>query len=405
MRSGNLELLVGAVFLSALGDWLAVTALALHLEETTGSGLAVAALFIALWSPLVVFAGPVGLLVDRFDSRRVVVLASIAQAVVATALAFTGSLGPLLVLTVLLGTANAVSQPAEFSLIPAVVPEARLPIANAHVETARFAGFAAGPLLGGILVGAGGTRLPLLVNAASFLAIAAAVLLVRQRAVATARAADEPLGRARDGIVFLTGDTILRVVMLVAFASLLFMTASAPAEVFFAKEFLEVGDVGFGALWTSWFVGMALGGLLLARRFRGSALAGAALVAIVVQSVGLAAPTLPLVFSFALVCYVIGGAAHGTKNVLIRTLLHQRVPARLHGRAFAAYNALRNGAEMVALGLGGLLIVTIGARWTLFLAGVVPAIAGLLGLALYRKVRRGEPLDPAPEARSGRDEG
>ena len=149
-------------------------------------------------------------------------------------------------------------------------------------------------------------------------------------------------------------------VMVVAFASLLFMTASAPAEVFFAKDFLEVGDAGFGALWTSWFAGMAVGGLLLARRFHRAPLAGAALVAIVVQSIGLAAPTLPLVFIFALACYVVGGAAHGTKNVLIRTLLHQRVPARLHGRAFAAYNALRNGAEIVALVLGGLLIAAIG---------------------------------------------
>ncbi|MDQ3671835.1 MAG: MFS transporter [Actinomycetota bacterium] len=98
-------------------------------------------------------------------------------------------------------------------------------------------------------------------------------------------------------------------------------------------------------------------------------------------------PTLPLVFTFTLVCYVIGGAAHGTKNVLIRTLLHQRVPARLHGRAFAAYNAVRNGAEMVALLLGGLLIAAIGARWTLLLAEVIPALAGLIGLAAYRRLR------------------
>ncbi len=386
MRSGDLQLLVGAVFLSALGDWLALTALALHLEDTTGSGLAVSALFIALWLPLVVFAGPAGLLVDRFDARRIVVIASVVQAVVAVGLAFSGSLGPLLVLTAVLGTANAVSQPAEFALIPTVVTESRLTIANAHVETARFAGFAAGPLLGGILAGLGGTRLPLLVDAASFIVIAGAVVLVRQR-VAAAKTADEPLGRARDGIVFLSGDRTLRLVMLVAFASLLFMTASAPAEVFFAKDFLDVGDAGFGALWTSWFVGMTIGGLLLARLVRTSALAGVALVAIVVQSLGLAAPTIPLVFTFALVCYIVGGAAHGTKNVVIRTLLHQRVPARLHGRAFAAYNAIRNGAEMVALLLGGLLIAAIGARWTLLLAGLAPAVAGLIGLAIYRRTQ------------------
>ena len=84
--------------------------------------------------------------------------ASVAQAAVATALAFTGDLVPLLVLAALLGAANAVGQPAEFALVPTVVSQERLPIANAHVETARFAGFAAGPLLGGILVGVGGTR-------------------------------------------------------------------------------------------------------------------------------------------------------------------------------------------------------------------------------------------------------
>jgi len=115
-----LQLLVGAVLLSALGDWIALTALALHLEETTHSGLAVAALFIALWFPLVLFAGPAGLLVDRFDPRRVVVVASVAQAAIVAVLAFSDSLVPILVLTAVLGTANAVSQPAEFALIPRV---------------------------------------------------------------------------------------------------------------------------------------------------------------------------------------------------------------------------------------------------------------------------------------------
>ena len=76
MHRRDLQLLVGAIFLSALGDWLALTALALHVEETTDSGVAVAALFIALWSPLVFFAGPAGLLVDRFDARFVLVVAA-----------------------------------------------------------------------------------------------------------------------------------------------------------------------------------------------------------------------------------------------------------------------------------------------------------------------------------------
>lgn len=337
------------------------------------------------------FAGHAGLLVDRFDTRGVLVFASIVQALVAVGLAFTEALAPILGLTVLLGAANAVSQPAEFALIPAVVPKARIAIANSHVETARFAGAAAGPLLGGVLAGLGGMQLSLLVNAGTFVAIGAAAAVLRvSRTGAETSSSGESLGRARDGFVFLASDRLLRLVMLVAFASLLFMTASAPAEVFFAKDVLNVGDAGFGALWSSWFLGMAIGGLVLARRVRGELLAAMALVAIVVQSLGLAVPTLWLSFGFALALYVVGGAGHGTKNVLVRTLLHERVPARLHGRAYAAYNGLRNGAEMVALVLGGVLVAAIGARWTLFLAGAIPAVAGLLGLALYRRMRARE---------------
>ena len=52
---------------------------------------------------------------------------------------------------------------------------------------------------------------------------------------------------------------------------------------------------------------------------------------------------------------------------------------------------------MVALVLGGVLVTAIGARWTLFLAGVIPALAGLVGLAAYRRVRAREPARAASE--------
>jgi fatty acid desaturase len=94
---------------------------------------------------------------------------------------------------------------------------------------------------------------------------------------------------------------------------------------------------------------MTLGGLLVARRIGG---AGITLVAIVVQSIGLALPTLWLVLVWGCACFFVGGIAHGTKNVLLRTIIHERVSAELHGRAFAAYNGLRNFAEIFAV-LGG----------------------------------------------------
>jgi MFS family permease len=86
----------------------------------------------------------------------------------------------------------------------------------------------------------------------------------------------------------------------------------------------------------------------------------------------------------ALAGYLFGGISHGTKNVLARTLIHVRAPERLRGRAFAAFNGLRNGAELVALTLGGLAVSALGARWTLLYAGGVPVICALVGLAWMR---------------------
>jgi MFS family permease len=386
----DLNLLVGAVGLSALGDWLALVPLTLHLEETTGSGMTIALLYVAFWAPSVVLAGPAGLLADRYDPRRVLLLTSLAQATVAVALAVVTGTAPMLALAVLLGIGFAVAQPAEFALVPRVAGEARLAVANGRVETARYAGFAVGPVIGGMLAAAGGLEIAMLVNAATFLVIGAVAVVVRCPHLEFCLVPEQVEGRAWTGAKYLFQDRVLAVVMTVAFVSLLFMTTQWAANVFFVKDDLGLGDFGYGFVLTSWTVGMALGATLLPRRIATGALALGALVAIVVQGFGLAGPTLWLVPALAVVFFFVGGVAHGTKNVLIRTLIHERVPSALHGRAFAAYNGLRNGAELVALVAGGLLVTALGARWTMLLAGTIPMAAGLIALAVTRR-RLSEP--------------
>jgi MFS family permease len=300
-------------------------------------------------------------------------------------LAFVGATWAIIGLAALLGVGFAIAQPAEFALVPRVAGEAKLAVANGRVETARYLGFAVGPLVGGVLAAAGGIQVAMLVNALTFLAVAVAAAVVRCPSSESCLLPEPTEGRAWAGAVYLVRDRVLAIVMVVAFVSLLFMTASVAAEVFFAKDYLEIGDVGYGALMTCWTVGMALGATVLPRRVAAGSLAAAALVAIAIQGFGLAAPSLWLVPAFAFALYVVGGIAHGTKNVLVRTLIHERVPESLHGRAYAAYNALRNGAELVAMLGGGILIVALGARWTLFLAGAVPMLAGLVAIAVARR--------------------
>ena len=387
------RLLSGAVGLSALGDFLGFIPLALYVQERTGSGIAVAGLFIALWAPSVVLGGPAGLLADRVESRRLLRDVSLAQAAIAAALALTfGGLAATLALTALLGVGVALAQPAEFALVPAAAGPGGVAAANGRIEAARYLGFTLGPVLGGLLAAAGGTRIALLVNAASFLAVALAAQALRARR--EPQGGDRSTERARDGIAFLLNDGVLAPVVIAAFVSLLFMTASATAEVFFAKDVLHAGDTGYGVLMTLWTLGMVIGSTLVASRVPAAAYATAALGAMALQGAGLALPTLWLVLPFALGAYLAGGIGHGTKNVVVRTLIHARVPDELRGRAWAAYSAGRNAAELVALVGGGLLVAAIGARWTLLAAGALPALAAAVALARAQAARR-RTLEPA----------
>src|ERR671937_696658 len=150
------RLLTGAVGLSALGDFLGFIPLALYIQERTGSGIAVAGLFIALWAPSVVLGGPAGLLADRVESRRLLRDVSLAQAAVALVLAFAyGGLLPILALTALLGVGVALAQ-----------------------------------------------------NGVSFVAVAVAAQALRARREPSRRA-DGGSDRAREGIAFLLGDAVL----------------------------------------------------------------------------------------------------------------------------------------------------------------------------------------------------
>jgi MFS family permease len=391
------RLIVGAVGLSSLGDFLLWIPLTLHLREMTDSGVAVAALMICLWAPIVVLAPIAGAIVDRFETRRVLILASLAQAVVALGLAFAlDSEVAILALAACLGVGFSVAQPAEFALVPVIAGDRELTAVNGYIETARYAGMTIGPVLGGVLAGAGGTEVALAVNGASFICIALAATMLaarRPRATVDAEASRE---HALVGAAVLFRDRTLAIVLGVVFTSLLFMSATIPAEIFFIKEDIGASDAVFGIVFSSWALGMVLGALGVARRVGAAVttLAVGTLVAAIVQGVGLGLPTAWLVAWFAGLMWFAGGVGHGVKNVLARTLIQERVADRMHGRAFAAYNGLRNGAELIALAAGGFLIAAIGARTTVALAGAIPALIGIAGLLLYLRRSADEPAVP-----------
>jgi MFS family permease len=388
-RSRDLRLLAGAAGLSALGDFMATFPLVLHVQQHTGSAFAVSAVIFALWGPVVLAAGLAGAIVDRFENRRILITVSLVQAATVSAmLAGLDSLWALLPLMTLLGFGVALSQPAEFALVPAAAgPHTDAARANGLVETARSLGFTAGPLVGGALGAAGLLWLALALNAVSFLIVAGAAMLLRAHRHPEPAANSDGRVRARDGFAFLRRQRDLTITLGGAVAALALFSISATAEPFFVTRVLDGGSLAYGALLSSWTMGMALGSAVLAPRVRPAYLAVGGLAAVVLQGLGIAGGATASVVWLAVIGFSLGGVAHGVKNVLLRTLIHERAPEALRGRVFAAYNGARNGAELGALVLGGLTVGALGARPALLIAGLGPAAVGAACLLLLNQRR------------------
>ena len=389
-HSRDLRLLAGAAGISALGDFMAIFPVVLRVQQRTGSAFAVSAVIFALWGPVVLTAGVAGALVDRFENRCVLIVASLGQAaVVSGMLAGIDNLWALLPLMMLLGFGVAVSQPAEFALVPAAAgPETDAARSNGLMETTRSIGFTAGPVVGGALGAAGLLWLALALNAVSFVLVAAAAAAIRARRRPD-QGADAPAsGRSREGFAFLVRERDIAITLGGAIAALAVFSISATAEPFFVTDSLRAGSLAYGILLTSWTLGMAAGSAGLAHRVGRAQVAAGALAAVVLQGFGIAGASLAPVLWVALIGFVFGGVSHGVKNVLLRTLIHERVPDALRGRAFAAYNGARNGAELGALVLGGFAVGALGARAALLLAGLGPAAIGTASLLLLANRRR-----------------
>lgn len=397
VASRDLGLLAGAVFLSAAGDLVALVTLAVHVHALTGSGLWVAALFAAVSVPVVVLAPAAGLLADRVESVRLLVGASLAQAAVAAGLAFATDTALVLLLAAALAAGNAVSQPAEFTLVPAVAGTRGLVHATGVVEAARYAGFAAGPVIAAVVVTAG-TRPALIVDAASFavVALAAGALRARRRPVA---GGPRGRGRALDGVRVLGADPVLRVTVATAVGALVFVSVTPTLQVLYVREVLGADPRAYALVVAGWMAGMVAGAAVVARRLPAGLAAPGALVALAVQGAGIAGQTAAPLVGLAFAGFLAGGVGHGVKNVLLRSLLAERVPAAAQGRAFAAYNAGRNAAELTALGVCAALVAVTGPRAGLAVGGGAAVVLAAVGLVACMSTR--SPPDAAPDGLSG----
>ncbi|BCJ59069.1 hypothetical protein Jiend_24910 [Micromonospora endophytica] len=385
--------------IATCGDFLAATTLTLTLQSAGAGGTAVAGVLLAASLPLVLLAPLTGRLADRVDSRTLLVGAGLAQSAICLALAYAAH--PLLVvsLVALLASGLAVTQPVLSALIPTMVRAADLPRATALNQTAGTLGVLAGPAVAGFLVGWFGSRVPLLVGAASYLALVLAGLLIRTRRggarPATSAASSDTATPAGAGANWRLRHDPLLLAMVATLAGVIAAVGAINViEVFYIRETLGASASVYGLVTGAWPVGVLCGAWIfarLARRFTDDAalvqaglllLAGCCLMVLVSVVVPVALLLVPI--------WLLGGVCNGGDNVFNNLVLARRVPEAARGRAFAALGAAVQGAAMVGYLIGGLLLEVSEPRPLIVACGT----AGLLVLlAFARPVRRAARTD------------
>jgi MFS family permease len=377
-RTRDRRALIAAIGLSSFGDELAIVALALRVEDLTGSAGMVALLFIVSALPHVLFAPVSGWLTDRRETVQTLRWCSLAQAVVATALAFAVGLPVVFVLAFTLGALASVTAPSVFALVPLLDEDGDTSNTNAKIEIAKYVGWISGPLVAGLVAHQSGTAAPLAIDALTFLVLALATLgMSIRRLPVTGEATD--VDGARAGFAYVANDRLLLLMFIAMAGIVLFAATDNVAEVFFASDTLNQPAIGYGVLASTWTVGMVVGALLARRAdsrrapiwiFGGAILGGGALVIGALSAALVPAATL----------FVVAGLGNGIENVSARTLIHGRVPSVLHGRVFAAYMGLVSSTQIIATALGGALVVGVGGKQALMVGGLGSLAVGALGL-------------------------
>lgn len=330
--------------------------------------------------PVLIFGPVVGLVVDRYPRRTLMVAADLARAALALLLAAHGDSVPL-AYAVAFGLAafTQIFNPAANATLPDLVEPDDLVDANAALWTvAVLAQIVLAPLAG-LLVAASGTGPAFGLNAASYV-LSAALLSGLQAGRTPATLAGRGWGAVLAGVQAVRGHPLLARLAVVQVLAALSAGATSGLLVVLAAERLGVGPSGFGLLLGAIGVGAASGPLLFRRcirpgdrRWLFGPYGARGLVDLV-----LAVASTPLVAAPALAVYGVGTS---TGMVAYQSTLQREVPADVRGRAFALYDVLWNAARLVSLGMGGMLADRVGVAAVYVVGGILLLAAFTVGWA------------------------
>jgi len=396
-----------AATVTNIGDGVVLAAGPLLVASQTRDPFIVSLAFFAEVVPTLVFGTVAGVIVDRVDRRRLVIVVNVVRAVVLTILATaigTGSVSvPVVLLALfLLGTSETFADLASSSLLPRLVPRESIGLANARMQSAYIlTNQLIGPPIGAFLFVAG-MAIPFASDAVCYGLGAVLISRIATSAAATSAPTAEKAGVASvwhelaEGFRWLRSHPPMRTLALTIVAFNVTFGAAWSVLVLYAGDQLGMSSVGYGLLTTA----MAVGGIIgtsaygaLERRF---SLADIMRVGLLIETgthLTLALTRSPEVALLTMVVFGAHAFIWGTTSITIR---QRAVPDELMGRVSGIYHVGLNAGIVVGTPIGGLLARSFGITAP-FWFGFVGS--GILVTVLWRELRHiGHAGDRTPSA-------
>ena len=408
LSNGNLSRLMFGEFVSSIGDWLYLVALLIVIYEEAGDPLVLGIVGAARIVPYIILSVPAGIAADRYDRRLILLVTDVARGVVMVLMAAVVLLdGPVLAIVVLAIVATCFSaffSPAIGSYIPALVrDESELGPANSTWSTLDNLAFIIGPAVAGILIGVGGLVLAFLLNAISFLVVAA--VLWRLPPSRAGQGVDAGGETAADGETTTAEPrpslaTIVRPVLAPFIAlNVLGVTGAfvggglGVLTVVLAVDVLQAGDTGTGLLNAAVGIGGLVGAVVSTALVLGRRLA----IPLIIGGVALAAGVAVLGQTSSLTVAMISLAALSAGGLLIEvvstTLFQRIVPDAVRGRMLGAMETLAVAAFAVGSFVIPVVAVQSGVDLVLGVCAVAVAVSVLIAIPLFGRTL----VQPGPE--------
>jgi len=392
-RHRNFRIFYGGYLVSLTGIWMQRVAQSWLVLDLTGSAFWVGLVEALGTLPVLLFSLYAGAVADRVSRHRMVLATQASAMVVAfgfAAVVFLGldSIGVIVLLAALLGTATAFDIPARQSFFVEVVGKDDLASAIALNASAFNATRLVGPAVAGILIGAFGVAACFLFNGLSYIAVLVALVAMRlpsfRPSVVPSRSAWSNIA---DGLRFAVSEPRIRVLLLnTAVMSICGFPALTLLPVLARLE-LGQGAREYGWMMSAVGAGALIGALAVAtfapRIRKGRVLGWAAgLFGVSVAAVGFS-PSVPV----ALVILTTLGLAMITTTALTNTLLQTLVPDDLRGRVISVYTFSFVGMAPIGSFLSGFAAERFGVGPTLGVGGLITVGAAVFLLLRSREVQ------------------